>query len=267
LLLACAVIETVRLQQKLWKQSGSDSMVRSHKRLLALLGMLLVLVLLTTVLYMAGMSYLEGKPRGFWDALEWAGESLSTTGYGRDSNWSHPLMVSYVVLVQFVGVFLVFLVFPIYLIPFFEERFETRLPKEIPGLKNHVVIFDYGPPVATLLNELEQASIATVVVEEDEGRRPPSARARPSGNSRQPGRRRAPENSSRSGARTHCQQHRRSQRGDDPHGAPARFQGRDSCARRRSLSSRADYSRRRQRRVHSHAMCSVPRSPRARVER
>ena len=143
-------------------------MVRSHKRLLALLGMLLVLVLLTTVLYMAGMSYLEGKPRGFWDALEWAGESLSTTGYGRDSNWSHPLMVSYVVLVQFVGVFLVFLVFPIYLIPFFEERFETRLPKEIPGLKNHVVIFDYGPPVATLLNELEQASIATVVVEEDE---------------------------------------------------------------------------------------------------
>jgi hypothetical protein len=89
LLLACAVIEeTVRLQQKLWKQSGSDSMVRSHKRLLALLGMLLVLVLLTTVLYMAGMSYLEGKPRGFWDALEWAGESLSTTGYGRDSSWS-----------------------------------------------------------------------------------------------------------------------------------------------------------------------------------
>ena len=116
-------------------------MVRSHKRLLALLGMLLVLVLLTTVLYMAGMSYLEGKPRGFWDALEWAGESLSTTGYGRDSNWSHPLMVSYVVLVQFVGVFLVFLVFPIYLIPFFEERFETRLREKqslLHGILSHI---------------------------------------------------------------------------------------------------------------------------------
>jgi Trk K+ transport system NAD-binding subunit len=169
LLLACAGIEeTVRLQQKLWKQSGSDSMVRSHKRLLALLGMLLVLVLLTTVLYMAGMSYLEGKPRGFWDALEWAGESLSTTGYGRDSSWSHPLMVSYVVLVQFIGVFLVFLVFPIYLIPFFEERFETRLPKDLPMVRDHVVIFDYGAPVATLLTELEHANITTVVIEEDE---------------------------------------------------------------------------------------------------
>lgn len=143
-------------------------MLRSHRRLLILIGVLLLLLLVTTVLYMWGMTYLEGNPRGFWDSLEWAGESLSTTGYGRDSNWNHPLMVSYVVLVQFVGVFIVFLVFPIYLIPFFEERFETRLPKEIPGLKNHVVIFDYGPPVATLLNELEQAGINTVVIEEDE---------------------------------------------------------------------------------------------------
>jgi len=142
-------------------------MLRSHKRLLALLGSLVLLLLITTLLYMWGMSYLEGKPRGFWDALEWAGESLSTTGYGRDSNWNHPLMVSFVVLVQFVGVFLVFLVFPIYLIPFLEERFETRLPKEIPRLKDHVVIFDYGPPVATLLTELERADIATVVIEED----------------------------------------------------------------------------------------------------
>src|SRR5262245_50832755 len=103
-------------------------MLRSHKRLLPLIGVLFLLLLATTVVYMLGMNYLEGKPRGFWDALEWAGESLSTTGYGRDSTWSHPLMVSYVVLVQFIGVFLVFLVFPIYLIPFFEERFETRLP-------------------------------------------------------------------------------------------------------------------------------------------
>jgi len=143
-------------------------MLRSQKRLLALLALLLLLLLATTLLYMWGMTHLEGKPRGFWDALEWAGESLSTTGYGRDSNWNHPLMVSYVVLVQFVGVFLVFLVFPIYLLPFLEERFQTRLPQEIASLKDHVVIFDYGPPVATLLTELERANIATVVVEEDE---------------------------------------------------------------------------------------------------
>jgi len=143
-------------------------MSRSQKRLVALAAALALLVIATALIYMAGMTYLEGKPRNFWDALEWAGESLSTTGYGADSSWRHPLMVLYVVLVQFIGVFIVFLVFPIYLIPFLEERFETRLPKEIPSVKDHVVIFRYGPPVATLLEELERANVATLVVEEEE---------------------------------------------------------------------------------------------------
>ena len=90
-------------------------------------------MIVTALLYMAGMTYLEGKPRNFWDALEWAGETLSTTGYRADSSWRHPLMVLFVVLVQFIGVFIVFLVFPVYLIPFLEDRFETRLPRGSSG--------------------------------------------------------------------------------------------------------------------------------------
>jgi hypothetical protein len=86
-------------------------MLRSHKRLLLLLGTLLVLLVATALFYMLGMHYLEGRPRGFWQALGWAGESLSTTGYGADASWRHPVMVMYVVLIQFIGVFLVFLVF------------------------------------------------------------------------------------------------------------------------------------------------------------
>lgn len=132
------------------------------------MGIFVLLLVITAVFYMVGMFYLEGEPRGFWQSLEWAGESLSTTGYGADSSWQHPLMVIYVVFVQFIGVFLVFLVFPVYLIPFLEERFETRLPRQSPQIKDHVVIFHHGPPVATLLEELERATIATLVVEEDE---------------------------------------------------------------------------------------------------
>jgi Trk K+ transport system NAD-binding subunit len=143
-------------------------MLQSHKHLLALLGALLFLLVLTTLLYMLGMHYLEGQSRGFWEALQWAAGTISTTGYGVDASWRHPLMVVYVVLVQFTGVFLIFLIFPIYLIPFLEERFETRLPSESPNVKDHVIIFDYGPPVATLLTELERAKITTVVIEEDE---------------------------------------------------------------------------------------------------
>jgi len=128
------------------------------------------MVVVSAFLYMWGMAALEGKHRSFWESLEWAAESLSTTGYGYDSHWSHPLMVLLVMAVQFVGVFLVFLIFPIYLIPFLEERFEARLPKQAEaGLEDHAILFRYGPAIETLLAELAGAGVASLVLEPDEG--------------------------------------------------------------------------------------------------
>jgi Trk K+ transport system NAD-binding subunit len=143
--------------------------LRSRHRLLLLLVAVPALLLATAFLYMLGMSRLEGHPRGFWDSLEWAAESLTTTGYGADSHWSHPLMVLFVVAVQFAGVFLVFLLVPIYLIPFLEERFEARLPLEVEGdLAGHVVIYRFGPAVESLLGELAGARVPSLVLEPDE---------------------------------------------------------------------------------------------------
>jgi Trk K+ transport system NAD-binding subunit len=143
-------------------------MLRSYNRFAVLAGALIAVLLVLSLLYMLGMYYLEDKPRSFMEALQWAAGTASTTGYGGDTSWQHPVMVVYVVFAQFIGVILLFLVFPIYLIPFLEERFETKLPKESASAKNHVVIFDYGPAVATLITELEQANIPIVVVDEDE---------------------------------------------------------------------------------------------------
>jgi Trk K+ transport system NAD-binding subunit len=144
-------------------------MRRSQRRLFGLgLGLVLT-VLASTFLYMWGMAALEGKPRNFWQSLEWAAETLTTTGYGADSAWGHPVMVLLVVAVQFLGVLLVFLIFPIYLIPFLEERFEARLPQEATKpLDGHVVVYRYGPAVETLLEELAGADVPTLVLEQDE---------------------------------------------------------------------------------------------------
>jgi Trk K+ transport system NAD-binding subunit len=142
---------------------------RSQRRLAILLLGLLLTVLASTLLYMWGMAALEGKPRSFWQSLEWASETLSTTGYGADSGWRHPAMVLLVVAVQFLGVFLVFLIFPIYLIPFLEERFEARLPQEAEkDLEGHAVIYRHGPAVETLLEELAGVEVPTLILEEDE---------------------------------------------------------------------------------------------------
>jgi Trk K+ transport system NAD-binding subunit len=133
-----------------------------------ILGLLLT-ILVSAMLYMWGMAALEGRPRTFWQSLEWSAETLSTTGYGADARWRHPAMVLLVVIVQFLGVFLVFLIFPIYLIPFLEERFETRLPKAVTReMEGHVVVYRYGPGVETLLEELAGAGVPSLVLEEDE---------------------------------------------------------------------------------------------------
>jgi len=144
-------------------------MKRSHQRLLLLLVCLPILVVCFALLYSVGMAYLEGSPRGFWDSLEWSAESLTTTGYGADSHWRHPVMVLYVVGVQFAGVFLVFLLVPIFLLPFLEEHFQGRLPQSIEGkLSGHVLVFRYGAAVETLLAELAAAGVPTVFLERDE---------------------------------------------------------------------------------------------------
>jgi len=142
---------------------------RSQRRLVGLIIAVPLFAVLCGGIYMAGMAGLEGKSRSFWQSLEWAAETLSTTGYGYDSQWSHPVMVLFVVAVQFAGVFLVFLIIPVYLVPFLEERFEERLPRRAhAGLSGHVIVYRYGPAVETLLDRLGGASIPALVVERDE---------------------------------------------------------------------------------------------------
>jgi Trk K+ transport system NAD-binding subunit len=153
------------------RPSYNERMRRSQKRLTMLMAAIPLLVIATALIYMAGMAALEKTPRDFWQSVEWSAETLSTTGYGADSSWAHPLMVVYVVLVQFIGVFLVFLIVPIYLVPFLEERFEERLPRRAPDhIDQHVVVYKSGPAVEMLLGELRSRDVPFVVVETEEAK-------------------------------------------------------------------------------------------------
>lgn len=144
-------------------------MRRSQQRLVLLVLTVPVMLVLSAVVYMWGMETFEAKDRDFWQALGFVSETLSTTGYGADSRWSHPAMTLFVVLLQFIGVFFVFLIIPIYLVPFLEERFEKRLPREAePGLRDHVVIYRSGAAVETLVENLAASGVAALVVETDE---------------------------------------------------------------------------------------------------
>ena len=107
-------------------------MPRSYNRFIILLGSLILLLLVMTLLYMLGMYLLETNREGSGRRCNGPPARHQPPAMAAILTWQHPLMVIYVVIAQFIGVMLLFLVFPIYLIPFLEERFETSCRRNRP---------------------------------------------------------------------------------------------------------------------------------------
>ena len=105
---------------------------RSTQRVIALLLLTPTIVLILGFLYMLGMTYLEGQPRTYLRSVMWASETLTTTGYGSDNQWTHPAMALLVITTQFLGQALSILILPVLVLPYFEKQFEARLPHTLP---------------------------------------------------------------------------------------------------------------------------------------
>jgi Trk K+ transport system NAD-binding subunit len=133
-----------------------------------LLFFVLLLVFLLGCLYMLGMTYLEGSPRSLLRSVEWAAETLTTTGYGSDSTWQHPLMNLLVIGTQVLGMSIYVLVFPLYVLPYLEEQFEARLQRKLPPMQGRVLIQGYSPAVDSLVQELRREGVGLVILEQDD---------------------------------------------------------------------------------------------------
>jgi voltage-gated potassium channel len=140
---------------------------RSTKRLLVLLTLLPSATLVLGTLYMLGMDHLEGTPRTFLQSIQWASETLTTTGYGGDNHWDHPAMALFVIICPFFGQFMAFLIFPLFVLPYFEEQFEVRLQHLLPPMAGKVLFYRYGPAIESLLDEFKRTKSPFVIFEED----------------------------------------------------------------------------------------------------
>jgi Trk K+ transport system NAD-binding subunit len=76
-------------------------------------------------------------------------------------------MALYVMVVQFTGQFLIFLAFPMVILPYFEEQFEVRLQHQLPPMAGKVLFYRYGPTIDSLLVEFTGKGTPFVILEED----------------------------------------------------------------------------------------------------
>ena len=67
----------------------------------------------------------------------------------------------------FLGPFLVFLVFPIFVLPYIEEKFEVRLQHALPPMHGKVLFYRYGLAVEPLLEQFDRTRTPFVIFEED----------------------------------------------------------------------------------------------------
>jgi voltage-gated potassium channel len=126
------------------------------------------LLLTYTVAYNAALARLEGVDQSMFASFEFIVQTMTTTGYGQDSDvWSHPLMFVFVAGTQISGIALGFFTLRLIIIPLFTGA-EVNLDDRLTPKSGHVIICEYRRDSAVLLDELTQLGIDYVLVSSSE---------------------------------------------------------------------------------------------------
>lgn len=144
-------------------------MEQTRRRGFAYVGLIISVLVVYTLAYKFGMGIFEGRPRGYIEAFQVVVEAFTTTGFGEDAPWQSTQMLLLVVLMQFTGVFLIFLTLPLFVVPWIERRLEATPSTTFEG-ENHVVICGFSKRGDALVEELEAHDVEYVVLVEDRDR-------------------------------------------------------------------------------------------------
>ncbi|MFW6384240.1 MAG: potassium channel family protein [Halodesulfurarchaeum sp.] len=139
---------------------------RRYRYVLYYLIGLVLMVLLFTVLYNAGMRVYEGEADSIFHSFQIVIETMTTTGYGADSPWETPIMNLFVVLMQLSGIAIAFFTLRLIVIPLFTGA-EVNLDNRLSPKRDHVIICEYRRDSGVLLDELESMGVEYVLVSPD----------------------------------------------------------------------------------------------------
>jgi Trk K+ transport system NAD-binding subunit len=139
-----------------------------QRRGLLYLGTVFGTMVLFSVPYHYGMVHLEGEEgRLYVESLQHVVETFTATGYGSDSPWSTVTMNLFVVVMDLVGVAVVFLALPVFAFPLVRDALSTTVPTNLEEATDHVVICTYTSRAESLVGELASRDVPYVIVEPD----------------------------------------------------------------------------------------------------
>jgi Trk K+ transport system NAD-binding subunit len=147
----------------------SDIQLSRRNRLVVYyLSGLFLLILVYTVTYNVALAELEGVDQPIFASFEFIVQTMTTTGYGQDSDiWSHPLMFLFVAGTQISGIALGFFTLRLIIIPLFTGA-EVNLDNRLTPKSDHVIVCEYRRDSAVLLDELTQLGIDYVLISSSE---------------------------------------------------------------------------------------------------
>ena len=138
------------------------------RRALLYLGTVFGTMVLFSVPYHYGMVHLEGEEgRLYVESLQHVVETFTATGYGSDSPWNTVTMNLFVVVMDLVGVAVVFLALPVFAFPLVRDALSTTVPTKLEEATDHVVICTYTSRAESLVGELVSRDVPYVIVEPD----------------------------------------------------------------------------------------------------
>jgi len=141
-------------------------LTRRQRLVIAYAGVLVAIIVAYSVLYNYGMRTLEGRNHSIFRSFQTVVETMTTTGYGADSPWSHPIMNVFVAFMQLTGVVIGFATLRVLVIPLF-ERAPLDLSDRLTPKDDHVVICEYRRDSGVLLDELRRLGVDYVLIESD----------------------------------------------------------------------------------------------------
>ncbi|SDJ87360.1 potassium channel family protein [Natronorubrum texcoconense] len=125
------------------------------------------IVIVYAFIYQWGMLTFEGEERTIYESIQVVIESLTTAGFGGDTDaWNSAPMNLIVIGMNLSGVLLVFLALPLFVVPLFQRALATQ-PAESTDLTDHVIICSHREREDVLRDELEAADVPSVFVDDD----------------------------------------------------------------------------------------------------